>query len=62
MRDSKEDDDNKDNCLEFAADGSIDVNELQLQSIWVNKGLAKTAFAEVLDWIEQADPHQQYIC
>lgn len=60
----RNDDDDKDDQLEFGADGSVVVNKLQLQSIRVNQGLAKlkvTVFTEIPCCMDQTKLHKQCI-
>lgn len=57
-------DDDEDDCLELAADRSLVVNKLGLQSVYTNKGLANlevTALAEVLDRVKQAELNEECI-
>lgn len=55
-------DDNEDNYLEFVADGSVHVSELQSQAMQVNEGLAKlkiSAVVEILEWVNAGDLYHQ---
>lgn len=61
VKDSKDDKDDKDNWLEFAVNGSVVANKLQLQSVCIHEGHLKLkvcSIAEVLDWTEQTNLHK----
>lgn len=50
--------------MEFAANGSVVVDQSQLQSICFNKRPVKlkvVAFTEILHWVEQTKLHKQHI-
>lgn len=50
--------------MEFVADGTVFVSDLQLQAMWVNEGLAKLetyVMAEVFDWVDESDLYKWYI-
>lgn len=56
--------DEKNNHLEFAANGSIIVSKLRRQAMHVNERLAKlkiNAMAEILSWVKEDDLHSHCV-